>query len=136
MRITVLPPNFLKCMEPAQREAIGKAGVLPKEAQAKADQRREKELQRDCEQYLNLKNVFYLIMPYGRKTRVRKGWPDLAIWFEGGQSILVELKACHGQISPDQYYLHAEFHVKTGRVVHIINNFTDFAALIKEGLQL
>lgn len=128
MSISVLPPNLLRCLSPEDRKKLGKAGVLPEEAQAKADGRREKELQRACASILRLRNAWFDVSRMDRKTTNQVGRPDF-ICCVRGRFVAIEVKTPTGNLSPDQERVIA--HIKeNGGEVFVVHNEAEMVAAL------
>lgn len=92
-----LPPNVIRCMNPADRKAVGVQP--PDEIQVGIDVAAEKVLQRDCENWLRLHGVEALHLSH--RAREKSGWPDLTFAIDG-RPYAVELKTATGRLSTDQ----------------------------------
>ncbi len=73
----VLPINYLKCLSAADRKVLGKAGVLPKEADDTAIAKSEKELQKQIINILRLRGIEVNVSRMDKRKTDRVGWPDL-----------------------------------------------------------
>lgn len=129
MGLRVLPSNILRRMAPEVRKPLGNAGILPEEVDAQAAKYAERKLQEQCENYLRLRDIFYLRMPMHRSTRIRCGWPDFEVHLRTA-TLLIEVKVDGGRLSEDQIKLHAEYHRQTGRYVLLVVNYDQFVKLV------
>jgi hypothetical protein len=132
MAITVPTDAMLRRMSPADRAWLGKAGVTAAEAQVSYDERSEKDLQKNMENYLRQRNLFFIRSRMDKRPTIRKGLPDFTIILPGGMSLLVEAKVEGGVVSADQKKCFDDFWTQTGRVVHIVFNFDQFRRLIDQ----
>jgi hypothetical protein len=67
------------------------------------------------------------------ETPGRPGFPDVLIIFPGGRTAYVELKIATGSLRPSQIRTIDKI-LDLGAIVHVIDNFPDFCAVIEEGL--
>lgn len=79
----VFPPNILKCMSPADRKALGKAGLTPEEALQKAETKSEKELQSLIVALLRLKGIEPIVSAMNKRTTNNVGLPDILFAVNG-----------------------------------------------------
>jgi len=134
MGMTILPENILKRMSPRDRSPLGKAGRTRAEANAACDRLRERELQDQIAQFLNLRDVHFSRSRMDRKTTVAKGYYDFSIVLPGGRHLAVEVKVPGGVISEDQKRLFDRYWDQTHHVVHIVFSLEQFVRLLDEQL--
>ena len=115
----------------------------------RATQLSEADLQRQCEELLDLYRVLYLRIPeevtslcspfYATKinqhvrnmiSKYFKGWPDLTI-FDKGRFLCVELKSAKGKQSQGQ----KTFEKKVAGYYRIVRSFEEFEHILKEFLK-
>jgi len=73
-----LPPaSFLKCMSPADRKSLGKAGQTPAETFYKAEIKNERDLQRLIVNLLRLRGIEANVSRTDKRKTDRIGWPDI-----------------------------------------------------------
>lgn len=125
-----LPDKLLRLMPREARAPLGKAGVTNAEAQAKADTRAERDLQKDMVNLLNQRELFHDRLRMDKPTRSRPGRPDFFIFLPTGKALLVEAKVAGGELSENQKIYFTEYWNKTGQVVHIVLNLDQFKALL------
>ena len=131
MGLLVLPENVLRRMCPADRKALGKAGVTASEAVELHEQRAERVLQQQIESCLLRLNVFHMRAPMHKANSLPVGWPDFTVFLRNGVSLLVEVKTETGAIRPDQLELHAKFKQQTGREVALVRSYDQFVKLLE-----
>lgn len=102
-----LPLNFLKRMSPESRRPLGKAGILPQEAEAARQAKGERDLQTTLTGYLRTRGITTLVAPFGKKSRMREGWPDITFALYG-RACAWEVKFEHGKLSAEQAKTHNE----------------------------
>jgi hypothetical protein len=79
----------------------GVAGMTANECQEKIDAKNERELQCQIAAYLNQRDILFLSPTFGKRTRIKSGWPDFTFsWF--GQMCCIEAKAGGGALSEEQ----------------------------------
>lgn len=126
----ILPNNVLRLLSAEDRKPMGKAGITTEEAQAKADTRREKELQKDMENLLRQRNIFFVRSRMDKRTSTRKGIPDFIIILPRGRALMVEAKVEGGELSQDQRDVFTDYWTQTGQVVHIVFNLDTFRTIL------
>lgn len=107
MKRTVVAENILQCMSPEHRAALGPAGRTAAEAGARWAAGQERALQELFVADMQRRGVMVLVSTYGRKTTIRKGWPDCTLLYRG-RCVCVEFKVTGGRVSDDQAECHAE----------------------------
>lgn len=130
----ILPNNVLRRMSTEDRKPMGKSGITIQEAQAKGDLRREKDLQRNMENLLRQRNLFFVRSRMDRRTTTRKGTPDFIIILPRGRALMVEAKVEGGELSQDQKDVFTDYWNQTGNVVHIVLNLETFKQLLDMNL--
>ena len=103
----ILPPNVLRCMDAKERKAMGKAGELPEEIQARVDEKSHRELQNDLVALLSLRGVTPLAAPGVGKSKMKLGWPDLTFAYRGVPCVW-EIKVGRDTLRTEQIQLQAE----------------------------
>lgn len=101
---STLPDSILKRITPADRKLAGLPGPLAETVKAaadKADLRREKELQRDIENWLRLRGITAIRSRMDRKTSNNCGTPDF-LFAVRGQAVAIEVKLPGCSLSDDQ----------------------------------
>src|SRR6267378_926251 len=132
IKSSLLPDNILRRMDKADRAPMGKAGVTQAEANSKADTRREKELQREMENLLRQRNLWFVRSRMDKKHTLAKGTPDFIVVLRGGHTLLIEAKVHGGRFSPAQISQFDDFVYKTGTHVHVITNLQQFRDLLDQ----
>lgn len=127
-----LPEKILRAMDPADRKAMGRAGLTRAECQAVADRRAETALQKDMRNELAQRNLFFVSSRMDKRTTLPKGMPDFFIFPPGGRSLAVEAKVHGGDLSPEQRDVFTRYWQLTGQVVHIVWNFHQFCELLEQ----
>lgn len=125
-----LPENILRRMPKSDRAPLGKAGRTSAEANAVADKRAERQLQKDIANLLNQRNLFFDCLRMDKRTRSATGRPDFYIFLPGGKYLAVEVKVHGGKLTTEQYDFIQLFWDKTQQVVHIIFNLQQFRELL------
>lgn len=98
---TILPPEFLRYMEPKERKKFGVAGMLPAEAQAKIDSESERELQNQIENWFRLNGIPAFRNRMDKKSTAKVGQPDFLVCFKGAFWAF-EIKAGKNQATQEQ----------------------------------
>jgi hypothetical protein len=98
---TVLPDHVLRCMDPADRATLGKAGMTAEEATRKFVSGEERKLQNLIANYLNLHGIYYETDRMDKKPTGAKGRPDFRICFRG-KFLGLEVKVAGGKVKPEQ----------------------------------
>lgn len=112
----------------------------PAKAAVQAEQEREKwaageegKLQDAIIQYCELNGLYVLWSRRDKKTRSRKGHPDLSIWGRDKRSVLIECKAGNNHTDDDQEKCIAELRA-AGAAVAVVWNLHDAIAFIRKHL--
>ena len=92
----------------------------------KYDVNLEKELQRDCENYLRQHGIEFLHL--SPKAREKEGWPDL-VFVVDRIPHAVELKSATGKVSQEQLAV-MERMASNGWRVHVIRTFEAFIEIV------
>jgi hypothetical protein len=129
-KTNILPDHVLKRIPPAERKPLGKAGMTSAEGNLAAERRAERELQKDMENTLRQRNLFFVRSRMDKRTRTRRGLPDFIIVLHGERALLVEAKVHGGQVSEDQAKVFADYWNQTGGIVHLILNLPAFIDLL------
>lgn len=101
MKLSQVTEGLLRCMDTSQRRSLGKAGMLPEEAQAAFVARSEKELQEAITKLLTLRGIAFYRSRMDRKTSGTVGWPDFTFALAGA-AVALEVKHEKGETSPEQ----------------------------------
>ncbi len=110
---------------------MGRAGMTAAEGQAVVEAKTEKELQNHCINWLRLHCHCYLQIPFGKKTGIRAGYPDITVFLPGGKVLLVEAKSpAGGELSEEQESFHAEYWAATGETVRVVRSLDEFRKLL------
>lgn len=125
-----LAPNLLRRMDKAERDALGKNGLLPEERQAKMDVKLEKELQNYIVSYCARNDWIFFRQRMDRKATSTLGQPDFIIFPGDNKTLLIECKTASGRISDVQAQLFHRFE-KRGYTVHLVRSYVAFFALLK-----
>jgi len=104
---TVLPVFILRRMSDNDRKSLGKAGVLPEEAQAVQEAKNERELQGQIASYLRRNNIWFDQDATHKRRTGTAGTPDF-IFCINGQAVAFEVKFKDGKLSQDQIDAHAK----------------------------
>jgi hypothetical protein len=112
----VLPNHVLKLMEPADRKALGKAGVTAEEAIAKAEARSERQSQRTFSNWLSLRELYFITPRSDKRSTIKPGHPDFTI-LAGGRVLFIEMKTPAGRLRYEQEQCIAELIAKGFPVV-------------------
>ncbi len=97
----VLPESFLRCVAPADRKKLGKAGRTKSECDAVQAEKSERELQKQIVNLLRLKDIEVIASRTDRRTSNNVGTPDL-IFAVHGQAHCWELKLPGGKLRAEQ----------------------------------
>jgi|SRR5882672_2847736 len=103
--MTVLSESFLKCLDPDERKRLGMAGLLASEAQARYDAKSEKQVHTQIENWLRLKDIFFVHSRTDKRTTNQVGLPDfLFAWPFAGEirPVAIEVKVNGNKLSPAQ----------------------------------
>ena len=135
-RADLLNPRLAARMTEADRKALDVPD--PAKAGAKADARRESELQRDCERELTRRGIEFLHL--SPRSREKTGWPDLTfaipepgsefspVW-RLGTPMAIELKTAGGRLSQEQELCLAAMQ-RNGWYVRVVRTFEDFRRVL------
>lgn len=97
-----LPESFRSKIAKQDRLPFGKEGVTNSEAKQKCDDRNEKELQRQIEDYLRQRDIRYVCRSrMDRRTTNAKGTPDFIFCF-ASKFVALEVKVGNNQLSSEQ----------------------------------
>jgi hypothetical protein len=99
MKLGVFPEAFLRAMSKEDRQAIGQ--ITMAEARDRYERGEEKKLKADVINWLNLQNVWIFTQPVNKKTRGKRGVPDIIGCYRG-RFVAIELKATGGRLEPAQ----------------------------------
>lgn len=145
----ILPPNILKCMSKADRDSLGKGGLLPEEALARAEAKSERDLQRLIVNLLMLKGIEPLWHRTDKKSAATIGWPDLTFAVQAfapvfdrqgqcydmitQQAVCWEVKFAKGALSLDQQRMSVRLSTPpNGWIVKTITSVDEAIAELKE----
>jgi len=98
---TILPDNILKCMRERDRKSLGKAGRTLSEIHEDNKRKAEKQIQGDIVAFLRQRDIEVLCPAFGKRTRIKAGWPDLTFSY-GGIPFAWEVKTEEGVLSTEQ----------------------------------
>jgi hypothetical protein len=107
----VLPENILRCLSPADRKSLGKAGMTAEEALQRAAIRNERHLQTLIVNLLRLRGIEPLWHRTDRTSAATIGWPDITFavmrppnigWANTLSACLWEVKLPGQPLSPEQ----------------------------------
>lgn len=99
---TILPEHFLKRMSKADRDMLGKAGLLAAECEEIAIAKSEKQLQTMIRQWLNLHDMYFDCDAMHKRRRGTLGAPDFQFPYKG-KFVAWECKIQKGRLSPEQH---------------------------------
>ena len=99
MKAQVFPEAFLRAMSKEDRRAIGQMTMA--EAQERYERGEEKKLKTDAINWLNRQNVWIFTQPMNKRTRGKRGVPDIIGCYRG-RFVAFELKAAGGRLEPAQ----------------------------------
>jgi VRR-NUC domain len=101
MKVGVFPEAFLRAMSAEDRRAIGQMTMA--EAHRRYERGQEKDLKRDVLNWLNLQGAWVFTQRMDKKTRGKRGVPDLIVCTPpNGRFLAVELKATDGRLEAEQ----------------------------------
>jgi VRR-NUC domain len=101
MKRQVFPEAFLRAMCEEDRRAIGQ--MTRTEAERVYERGQEKELKRDVLNWLSLQGAWVFEQRMDKKTRGKRGVPDLIVCTPpNGRFLAVELKAAGGRLEAEQ----------------------------------
>jgi len=105
----------------------------------------ERQLQRQCEELLNIKNIPYLHLTtaihrqVGKQWRTfavekNKGFPDLTIFFpkKKGGAVFCELKSAKGKLKPEQIAFREQVE-GLGFKYFVVRSLEEFETIIDKG---
>jgi len=125
----VIPPNILRCMDPATRAQYKEAGWLPEEALAKANHRLEREEQRIFGAWLKLHELPYCWHRTDRATGCLAGVPDFWVGKDGAGA-WIEFKSASGALSEEQEAFAAK--LKANQIAfYVVHNAAEAIAIVK-----
>jgi len=117
-----IPYEIARLMSLEDLQAIGAASYA--QAEARGDARRERDLQRQCEAFLQYRGIWYLHLSH--RAREQAGWPDL-VFCVAGRPVAVELKSATGKLSDEQRECLAGLQAN-GQHVYVCRTFEEFIA--------
>jgi hypothetical protein len=100
-----LPDKVLRLLSPADRRALGKAGLTADEALQSARVKSEKDLQNLIEAYFRLRGIVAFRSRMDKKTRMRLGTPDFLLALRG-EPVAIEAKLPGEPLSDAQVTVH------------------------------
>jgi VRR-NUC domain len=101
MKAQVFPEAFLRAMSAEDRRAIGQMTMA--EVHRRYERGQEKELKRDVLNWLNLQGAWVFTQRMDKRTRGKRGVPDLIVCTPpNGRFLAVELKATGGRLEAEQ----------------------------------
>lgn len=118
--MTYVPDNILKCMSKEDRKPLGKAGFTHAEIKEIQARKLERQVQAEVLALLRIRGIEVLTPTFGKKTTIKKGWPDCTFSYKG-RPIVWEIKAEGGKCSKEQAALHDKLRAN-GWVVEVISD--------------
>lgn len=111
------PDNILRCMNPSDRKAMGKAGMTQCEATAINVARLEKEIHTTLGQWLRLNDFVFIHSRTDKRSTQEKGVPDFII-MRNNRVLCIECKLPSNKLQPDQEAFKAKLE-RNGMPLHI-----------------
>lgn len=128
----MLPSHFLEKIDPADRMAMGKAGLTPADVQSKADRKAERELRAQCLGFCSRHEILVGTADDSRKSTYTKGWSDFTIILPG-RTLFIELKTATGKLSAEQLdfmeALRINFHFH-----YVVRSYPEFLNIMRNFL--
>ena len=126
----VIPENYLRLMNPADRAPMGKAGRTMPEIEAANVAKSEKKLQSLIAEYLRMRGIYYNQQPFGRRSLAPSGWPDFVLPWHG-EFIALEVKVGTNRQSAEQ--IDAELRIKaTGGKYYVVRSLDEVKRILDE----
>ena len=101
MKLEVFPEHFLRCMSKEDRKAIGQFTAA--ESRQRYERGQERELKRDVLNWLNLQGAWVFEQRMDKRTRGKRGVPDLIVCTPpNGRFLAIELKTHAARLEPAQ----------------------------------
>ena len=99
--MTIIPDNILKLISPADRKALGKAGLTAEEAMARCQVRQERDLQNLLKNLLSHRGIWYAWTRMDKKNTSKLGTPDF-LFAVNGKACAWECKIGNERMSEEQ----------------------------------
>jgi hypothetical protein len=115
-------------MATADRKALGKAGMLPEEAEAAFIAKNERQLHDQIANLLRLRRIWFCHSRTDRKTTQAKGVPDFLLALNGA-AVAIEVKYGPGKLSDDQERCIAHMRA-CGWSVHVVRDLEAVRAIL------
>ncbi len=96
-----LPEHVRKLLPKESKADLGKQALTMPEIDAKAAVQAEKELHRQLEQWLRLREIPFGTSRMDRKSSFTVGWPDYTLCIKG-YAVFLELKTGSNDLDPEQ----------------------------------
>ncbi len=125
----IYPPNhILKAMNPNDRKALGKRGRTQEEILSQTTAKGEGELQGNLINLLRLRDIAYLSVRFGKRTRITVSWPDITFCYEG-VPVAWEVKFGKEKPSDEQKAMHVRM-ARDGWKIFIIRTIQEGKACL------
>lgn len=135
-KTTILPDNILRRMDKKDRVDLGKAGVTAEEANEKQQQRNEREVHRQIENWLRLKGIWFSHSRMDRKTTQALGTPDFIFSYIYMGAMIdkiptaVEVKVGGNKLTPEQESVRMSM-LANGWTYHIVSSLEQLKAITR-----
>jgi hypothetical protein len=115
-------------MSEEDRKSLGKVAQTPEESYAKGEDKAERDLHHQIEQYCNQHGWIYFSSRMDKKTRRKKGEPDFIVLLPEGRVLFVECKTAAGILSTAQEDMKRDME-SLGHHFHVVRYLEAFIAL-------
>jgi hypothetical protein len=114
----ILPDHIVtKIADPAERKALGKAGMTTSEASDKYAFDTEREMHSKFSSYCLLHGILFEHENPAKRSTACPGWPDYRLFGPGGHFMALEFKVRPNRLTGDQEAVKAELEKRGFRYV-------------------
>lgn len=125
-----LPENIRRRMEVTDRKPLGKLAETMPEVIERVTAKKEKELQEQMAAILHHRGIEFLCPQFGKKTTIKRGWPDFTFAFNG-RACAVEAKAGTNEPTREQNDVMAKL-LANGWNVKVIRSLMEFRDFLNQ----
>lgn len=133
-QMTLIHENYLRRMNLADRQALGKAGRTAEERAARAEEKTEKAIQEEIAAWLRIHYITFNRSRMDRKATGTVGWPDFDFPY-CGLPVFLEVKTLTGRLTSEQEAVHAGLR-RQGGMVGVVHNLPEAIEYLRKIEQL
>jgi len=130
-----LPENIRRCLQSDSKRALGKHGLTMPEIKAKQDVASEKEMHRQFEQWLRLREIPFGTARMNKRSTFTEGWPDYSLVIKGAPAVFVELKMPGKDLEPEQQKVCAALEA-AGAIVRVCESLGECICVVLDLLKV